>query len=60
MEQKIEREWRSILCPEIEDRTLIMVEWNIVSEKGRILKRNLRQIDCYHPQLTKFGGTDCR
>ncbi len=60
MEQKIEREWRSVLCPGKEDRTLIMVEWNIVSEKGRILKRDLRQIDCYHPQLTKFGGTDCR
>jgi hypothetical protein len=60
MEQKIEREWRSILCPGKEDKTLIMVEWNIVSEKGRILKRSLQQIDCSHPQLTKFGGADCQ
>ena len=36
-----------------------MVEWDIVSEKGRLLKRNLRQIDCHHPQLTQFGGEDC-
>ena len=36
-----------------------MVEWDIVSEKGRLLKRSLRQIDCHHPQLTQFGGEDC-
>jgi hypothetical protein len=36
-----------------------MYEWEIVSEKGRILKRTLRQIDCYNPQLTLLGGADC-
>jgi hypothetical protein len=60
MEQKSEREWRSIFCPGKGDETLVMVEWNIVSEKGRILKRSLQQIDCYHPQLTKFGGMGCK
>jgi hypothetical protein len=60
LEKKIEREWKSILCPGGKDRTWVMVEWDIVSEKGRILKRNLRQIDCHHPQLNEFGGVDCR
>jgi hypothetical protein len=60
LDQKIEREWRSIRCPRSEDQTSVMVEWNIVSEKGRILKRGLRQIDCHHPQLTQFGGADCQ
>jgi hypothetical protein len=59
LEQKIEREWKSIRCPGRKDKTSVMVEWNIVSEKGRILKKGLRQIDCHHPHLTKFGGTDC-
>ena len=36
-----------------------MVEWDIISEKARILKKSLRQIDCRHPQLTQFGGVDC-
>ena len=36
-----------------------MVEWDIVSEKGRLLERSLRQIDCHHPRLTQFGGEDC-
>jgi hypothetical protein len=60
LEQKTEREWKSILCPGEKDKTLIMVEWDIVSERGHIFKRNLRQIDCHHPQLIKFGGTDCK
>lgn len=59
MEQKIEREWKSIHCPGEKDKTLVMVEWDIISEKGRILKKSLRQIDCRHPQLTQFGGVDC-
>jgi len=59
MEQKIEREWNSIRCPRGKDITLVMVEWNIVSEKGRILKKGLRQIDCHHPHWTQFGGGDC-
>lgn len=36
-----------------------MVEWEIVSEKDRILKKSLRQIDCHRPQLAQFGGADC-
>ncbi len=59
MEQKTEREWKSIRCPGDKDKTLVMVEWIIVSEKGRILKRSLRQIDCHHRSLTTFGGGDC-
>ena len=59
MEQKTEREWKSIRCPRGKAKTLVMVEWDIVSEKGRILKRSLRQIDCHHPPLTTFGGGDC-
>jgi hypothetical protein len=59
LEPKIEREWKSILCPKGKNKTLVMVEWDIVSEKGRILKRSLRQIDCHHPPLTIFGGRDC-
>jgi len=59
LEQKIEREWKSIKCPGRGEKTAIMVEWDIVSQKGRILKRSLRQIDCQHPRLTEFGGEDC-
>jgi len=36
-----------------------MIEWKILLEKGRLLKKSLRQIDCHHPQLMEFGGTDC-
>jgi len=59
LEQKTEREWKSIRCPGDKDKTLVMVEWDIVSEKGRILKRSLRQIDCHHRSLMTFGGGDC-
>ncbi len=59
MEQKIEREWGSIRCPGREDKVLVMIEWAVASEKGRILSRSLRQIDCHDPQLTRFGGEDC-
>jgi hypothetical protein len=58
MEQKTEREWKSINCPGREGKTVVMVEWDIISEKGRILKKSLRQIDCHHPPLTEFGGED--
>jgi hypothetical protein len=59
LEKKIEREWKSIRCPGEKGKTLIMVEWEIVSEKGRILKRSLQQIDCHHPQFATFKGGDC-
>jgi hypothetical protein len=59
LEQKTEREWKSIRCPRGKGKTLIMVEWEIVSEKDRILKKSLRQIDCHRPQLAQFGGADC-
>ena len=59
MEQKKEREWKSVLCPAGKDRTRMLCEWDTVLEGGRILKRTLRQIDCFHPKLTEFGGADC-
>jgi hypothetical protein len=59
LEQKIEREWKTILCPGERDKTFIMMEWDVLSEKGRILKKSLRQIDCHHSKLTKFGGLGC-
>jgi len=59
MEEKIDREWKSIRCPGREDRVLVMIEWVVISEKGRILSRSLRQIDCHSPHLTRFGGVDC-
>jgi len=59
LEQRIEREWKSILCPGDKERTRVMVEWEILSKKGRIFKRTLKQIDCCHSKLTVLGGTDC-
>ena len=59
MEQKIEREWKSIVCPEGEEKTMVMCEREIVSGGGRIFRRSLKQIDCRNPKLTGFGGTDC-
>ncbi len=59
MEQKIEREWKSIVCPDGKAKSVVMCEWDILSEKGRILKKTLKQIDCHNPGLTEFGGTDC-
>jgi hypothetical protein len=49
MEQEVEREWQSILCREKEEKAWVMCEWDIVSEKGRILRRTLRLIDCHNP-----------
>jgi len=37
-----------------------MCEWNLESKGGRILKRTLKQIDCYNPELTEFGGANCK
>ena len=59
MERTREREWKSIACPEGRGRALVVCEWDIVSEKGRILKKTLKQIGCQNPQLTEFGGADC-
>jgi hypothetical protein len=59
MEQTREREWKSLVCPEGKERAAVMLEWDVVSEKGRILKRVLKQIDCHSPELTLFGGADC-
>ena len=59
MEQTRERDRKAIVCPEGKGRTQIVCEWDIVSEKGRILKRTLKQIDCQNPQLTEFGGREC-
>jgi hypothetical protein len=59
LEQTIEREWKSIRCPKEQDKRSVMIKWNIVSKKGCILKRSLREIDCHHPAWTTFGGGDC-
>ena len=59
LEQKREREWKSVACPEGRGRALVMLEWDVVSEKGRILKRALKQINCQNPGLTVFGGKGC-
>ena len=59
MEKKIERGWKSIVCPDGKEKVIVMCEWDILSEMGRILKKTLKQIDCYHPKLTELGGADC-
>jgi hypothetical protein len=59
MEQKIEREWKSIICPVGKAKSVVVCEWDIFSEEGYILKRTLKQIDCHNPRLTELGGTDC-
>jgi hypothetical protein len=59
MKQVSERECRFIDCPEGKGRTRIMCEWEIVSAKGRILKRALKQVDCRNPRLSDLGGEDC-
>jgi hypothetical protein len=60
LEQKVEREWKSILCPAEKEKTWVMVEWDLISEKGRILKRTLKQIDCHHSRFIEFGEADCQ
>jgi hypothetical protein len=59
MEQKMKRESRSIVCPDWKEKAVVLCEWDILSEEGRILKQSLKQIDCCSPRLTEFGGTDC-
>jgi hypothetical protein len=59
MGQKTEREFKSIRCPEREEKALVMCEWDIVSTGGRIFRRTLKQIDCHNRRLTDFGGRDC-
>jgi len=59
MEQKIERKWKSIDCPDRKEKSVVMCEWDILSGAGRILKKTLKQIDCHNPKLTEFGGVDC-
>jgi hypothetical protein len=59
MEKKMEREWKSIVCPDGKEKVIVMCEWDILSETERILKKTLKQIDCHHPKLTKLGGADC-
>jgi len=59
MEKRIERQWKSIVCPDGKEESVVMCEWNILSEEGRILKRVLKQIDCHNPRLIEFGGKDC-
>ena len=59
MEQRIEREWKSVVCPIEKERTPVVCEWDTILEGGRILKRTLRQIDCFHRKLAEFGGSDC-
>ena len=59
MERKMEREWKSVVCPGEKERMSVMCEWDILSEKGRIFKKTLRQIDCFSPRLVEFGAPDC-
>jgi hypothetical protein len=59
MGQKIEREWKSIVCPDWKEKTAVMREWNILFEKGNGLQRTLTLIDCHNPRLSEFGGADC-
>jgi len=59
LEQKIEREWKTIQCPRREERTTVMCEWNVTFKGGRILKKTLRQVDCHDPRLGVFGESGC-
>jgi hypothetical protein len=59
MTQANERQWKTISCPEGKGKARVMCEWEVVSEKGRVLKRALKQVDCLNPQLADMGGEDC-
>ena len=59
MEPRIEREWKSIVCPDGKEKSVVMCEWEVVAKGGNILKRTLRQVDCHNPKLTELGGPDC-
>lgn len=58
--QTNERERRAIDCPEGRGKTRILCEWEVVTEKGRILKRRLKQLDCQNKGLSDLGGEDCQ
>ncbi len=38
---------------------MVMCEWEILSEEGRILRKTLKQMDCHDPKLTELGGRGC-
>ncbi len=59
MEHRIEREWKSVACPDGKNNSMVMCEWEILSEEGRILRKTLKQMDCHNPKLTELGGRDC-
>jgi len=59
MKDRIQREWESITCPDGRDKTTVMCEWEILSDKGRVLRKTLKQMDCRNPRLTEWGGRDC-
>ena len=59
MERRTMREWKSIVCPDGKAQSLVMSEWDILSEEDRVLKKTLRQIDCHSSRLAEFGRTDC-
>ncbi len=59
MEHKIKREWKSIVCPAWKEQTVLMCEWDLLSEKENILQRTLKQIDCHNPRLSELGRADC-
>ena len=59
MEQRVERKWESIVCPDGKAQSVVMSEWNILSGETGILKKTLRQMDCHNPRLAELGGTDC-
>ena len=60
MKQVNERQWKTIRCPEGKGKARVMCEWEIVSEKGQVPKRTLKQVDCHNPQLANLGGEDCQ
>ncbi len=60
MDHRVEREWKTVLCPERNERTRLLCEWSTVCEKGRILQRTLKGIDCFSPMLAELGGPECR
>jgi len=59
LEQRVEREWKSVRCPHGEGRVRLMCEWKVIAVEGRILKKELTLIDCHHPPLARFGGESC-
>ena len=60
LEQRVEREWKSVRCPHGEGRVRLMCEWKVIAVEGRILKKELTLIDCHHPRWSLFGGEGCQ